>query len=86
MVPINMPVRNLETYICKQENLNPRYHSLQSVDFKHQCFDAGCAVGEIEFSELRLMDKRGNNGSNISYIFYVVSAIIFYPYCSVYCR
>ncbi|XP_031564661.1 titin-like isoform X2 [Actinia tenebrosa] len=61
LVPLNMPVRNLETYVCKKENLNPRHHSLQSNDFKHQCFDAGSAVGDIEFTELRLLDKRGHS-------------------------
>ena len=60
LVPLTMPIRNLETYICKKENLNPRFHSLQSIDFKHQCFDPGSAVGDIEFSELRLLEKKGN--------------------------
>ena len=47
--------------VCSREGLNPRPHSLQWIDFKHEFFEAGSTVDEIGVSQVRLMDKRGEN-------------------------
>lgn len=59
MVPLDMNMKRLITYLCKKEQLNSRFHSLQYVDFKHEFLNMDSLVGELEVEELRLMDKRG---------------------------
>ena len=58
-VPLDMSMKMLVGRICSQENLNPRFHSLQYLDFKHEFLDMGSTVRDIESNKLRLMDKRG---------------------------
>lgn len=53
-------MKQLVTRVCSRERLNPRHHSLQYIDFKHEFLDMASTVDEIEVSQIRLMDKRGN--------------------------
>ena len=54
-------MKQLVMRVCSRENLNPRHHSLQYIDFKHEFLEASCTVDEIGVSQVRLMDKRGKN-------------------------
>ena len=56
-----MTIKQLVMRVCSREGLNPRHHSLQCIDFKHEFFEAGSTVDEIGVSQVRLMDKRGEN-------------------------
>ena len=60
---VDTTVKQLVTSVCSRENLNPRHHSLQYIDFKHEFIDAGSTVNEIEVKQVRLMDKRGKTRS-----------------------
>ena len=60
---VDTTVKQLVMSVCSRENLNPRHHSLQYIDFKHEFIDAGSTVNEIEVKQVRLMDKRGKTRS-----------------------
>ena len=54
-------MKQLVMRVCSRECLNPRHHSLQEIDFKHEFLEAGSTVDEIGVSQVRLIDKRGKN-------------------------
>ena len=60
-VSLDMTIKQLVIQVCSREGLNPRHHSLQYIDFKHEFLEAGSTVDEIGVSQVRLMDKRGEN-------------------------
>lgn len=60
-VSLDMTIKQLAMRVCSRVNLNPRHHSLQYIDFKHEFLEAGSTVDEIGVSQVRLVDKRGNN-------------------------
>lgn len=60
---LDMTVKQLVMRVCSRENLNPRHHSLQYIDFKHEFIDTSSTVDEIEVKQVRLMDKRGKTHS-----------------------
>ncbi|XP_078377063.1 LOW QUALITY PROTEIN: uncharacterized protein LOC144660326 [Oculina patagonica] len=57
-VSLDMTMKQLVMRVCSRESLNPRHHSLQYIDFKHEFLEAGTTVDEIGVSQVRLMDKR----------------------------
>ena len=61
-VSLDMTMKHMVMRVCSREGLNPRHHSLQYVDFKHEFLEAGSTVDEIGVSQVRLTDKRGKNG------------------------
>ena len=52
-------MKQLVMRVCSRERLNPRHHSLQYIDFKHEFLDMATTVDGIEVNQIRLMDKRG---------------------------
>ena len=60
-VSLDMKMKQLVMRVCSRECLNPRHHSLQEIDFKHEFLEAGSTVDEIGVSQVRLIDKRGKN-------------------------
>ena len=52
-------MKQLVMRVCSRENLNPRNHSLQYIDFKHESLDMTSTVNDIEVNQVRLMDKKG---------------------------
>ncbi|PFX19373.1 Protein cordon-bleu, partial [Stylophora pistillata] len=68
-VCLDMTVKQLVMRVCSRENLNPRHHSLQYIDFKHEFIDTSSTVDEIEVKQVRLMDKRvlrRNSGNTLT--------------------
>ena len=59
-----MTLKQLVMRICSRERLNPRHHSLQYIDFKHEFLSMSGTVSELDVNEIRLMDKRGIVGEN----------------------
>jgi len=57
-VSIDMTLKQLVMRICSRERLNPRHHSLQYIDFKHEFLSMSGTVSELDVNEIRLMDKR----------------------------
>lgn len=60
-VSLDMTMKQLVMRVCSRESLNPRHHSLQYIDFKHEFLESGTTVDEIGVSQVRLMDKRGKD-------------------------
>lgn len=58
-VSLDMTMKQLVMRVCSRERLNPRHHSLQYIDFKHEFLDMATTVDGIEVNQIRLMDKRG---------------------------
>ena len=52
-------MKQLVMRVCSRESLNPRNHSLQYIDFKHEFLDMASTVNDIEVNQVRLMDKKG---------------------------
>ncbi|XP_068715419.1 serine-rich adhesin for platelets-like isoform X2 [Montipora foliosa] len=65
-VSLHMTMKQLVMRVCTRERLNPRHHSLQYIDFKHEFLSMASTVSELEVNQIRLMDKRGRNISRSS--------------------